>query len=63
MASRIHTSLDILSSYSCARIVERTNIYSRWIKQLKFYKMVLHEVCEKFNGAEKFIKEKIGEIC
>ena len=31
--------------------------------KLKFYKMVLHEVCEKFNGAEKFIKEKIGEIC
>ena len=27
------------------------------------YKKVLQDVCEKFDGAEKFIKEKIEEIC
>ena len=27
------------------------------------YKKVLQEICEKLDGAEKFIKEKIEEIC
>ena len=26
-------------------------------------KRVLHEVCEKFDGAEEFVKQKIEEIC
>ena len=29
--------------------------------KLKVYKMVLHKVCENFDGAEEFIKEKIEE--
>ena len=31
--------------------------------KLNVYKKVLQEVCEKFDGAEEFIKEKIKEIC
>ena len=31
--------------------------------KLNVYKKVLHKVCEKFDGAEEFIKEKIEEIC
>ena len=31
--------------------------------KLNVYKKVLQEVCEKFNGAENFIKEKIEELC
>ena len=27
------------------------------------HKKVLQEVCEKFDGVEEFIKEKIEEIC
>ena len=30
--------------------------------KLNVYKKVLHVVCEKFNGAEEFIKERIEEI-
>ena len=30
--------------------------------KLNVYKRVLQEVCEKFNGAEDFIKEKIEEL-
>ena len=30
--------------------------------KLNVYKKVLHVVCEKFNGAEEFIKESIEEI-
>ena len=28
-----------------------------------FTKKVLEEVCEKFNGAEHYIKERIEELC
>ena len=31
--------------------------------RLNVYKKVLHEVCKNFNGAEKFINQKIEEIC
>ena len=31
--------------------------------KLNVYKKVLQEVCEKFDGAEEFIKDKIEEIC
>ena len=31
--------------------------------KLNVYKKALHEVCEKFDGDEKFINQKIGEIC
>ena len=31
--------------------------------KLNVYKKVLHKVCEKFDGAEEFIKEKIQETC
>ena len=31
--------------------------------KLNVYEKVLQEVCEKFDGAEEFIKEKIEEIC
>ena len=31
--------------------------------KLNLYKKVLHEVCEKFDGAEEFINQKIEEIC
>ena len=27
------------------------------------YKKVLQEVCEKFDGAKEFIRDKIKEIC
>ena len=27
------------------------------------YKTVLQEVCEKFNGVEAFVKERIEELC
>ena len=33
------------------------------MNQLNVYKKVLQGVCEKFHGAEEFIKEKIEEIC
>ena len=31
--------------------------------KLNVNKNVLQEVCEKFNGAEQYIKEKIEELC
>ena len=31
--------------------------------KLDVYKKILQEVCEKFHGAEEFIKDKIEEIC
>ena len=31
--------------------------------KLNVYKKVLQEVCEKFNGAEQCIKERIEELC
>ena len=31
--------------------------------KLNVYKKVLQEVCEKFNGAEQYIKERIEELC
>ena len=31
--------------------------------KLNVYKKVLHEVCEKFNGAEQYIEERIEELC
>ena len=31
--------------------------------KLNVYKKVLHEVCQKFNGAEEFINQKIKEFC
>ena len=31
--------------------------------KLNLYKNVLHEVCEKFHGAEEFINQKIEKIC
>ena len=31
--------------------------------KLSIYKRLLHEFCEKFDGAEEFINRKIEEIC
>ena len=31
--------------------------------KLNVYKKVLQEVCEKFNGAEQYIKERIEVLC
>ena len=31
--------------------------------KLKVYKKLLCKVCEKFDGAEQFINDKIEEIC
>ena len=31
--------------------------------KLNVYKIVLQEVCEKFSGAEKYIKKRIEELC
>ena len=31
--------------------------------KLYVYKKVLQEVCEKFDGAKEFIRDKIEEIC
>ena len=31
--------------------------------KLHVYKIVLKEVCEKFSGAEEYIKERIEELC
>ena len=33
------------------------------MNKLNVYKKVFQEVCEKFDGVEDFIKEKIEEIC
>ena len=33
------------------------------IKKINMYKKVLQKVCEKFDGAEEFIRDKIEEIC
>ena len=30
--------------------------------KLNVYKIVLQEICEKFNGTEEFIKERIEEL-
>ena len=32
-------------------------------KKLNVYKKVPQEVCEKFDGAEEFIRDKTEEIC
>ena len=31
--------------------------------KLNIYKIVLHEVCEKFSGTEEYIKTRIEELC
>ena len=31
--------------------------------KLNVYKIVLYEVCKKFNGTEQYIKERIEELC
>ena len=31
--------------------------------KLNAYKIVLQEVCEKFSGAEEYIKKRIEELC
>ena len=31
--------------------------------KLNIYKNVLLEVCEKFNGAEQYVKERIKALC
>ena len=31
--------------------------------ELNVYKIVLQEVCENFNGAEQYIKERIEMLC
>ena len=31
--------------------------------KINVYKKVLQELCEKFNGAEAYIKERIEELC
>ena len=31
--------------------------------KINVYKKVLPEVCKKFDGAERFIRDKIEEIC
>ena len=31
--------------------------------KLNVYRKVLQEVCEKFNGAEQYIQEKIEVLC
>ena len=31
--------------------------------KINIYKKVLQEVCEKFNGAEAFVRERIEELC
>ena len=31
--------------------------------KLNLYKRVLQEVCEKFNGAKQYIKERIEALC
>ena len=31
--------------------------------KLNVYKKVVQEVCEKFDGAKEFIRDKIKEIC
>ena len=31
--------------------------------KINVYKKVLQELCEKFNGAEDYIKERIEELC
>ena len=31
--------------------------------KLNVHKIVLQEVCEKFNGSEEYIKKRIEELC
>ena len=31
--------------------------------KLYVYKIVLHKVCGKFNGAKEYIKKRIEELC
>ena len=31
--------------------------------KINIYKIVLQEVCEKFNGTEQYITERIEELC
>ena len=31
--------------------------------KLNVYKIALQEVCEKFSGAEEYIKKRIEELC
>ena len=42
---------------------EKKHLFMMNKTKLKVYKKVVHEVCEKFDGAEEFIKEKTEEIC
>ena len=32
-------------------------------RKINIYKIVLEEICEKFNGTEQYIKERIEEVC
>ena len=31
--------------------------------KINIYKIILQEFCEKFNGTEQYIKERIEELC
>ena len=33
------------------------------IQKLNVYKIVLQEVCKKFNGTKEYIKKRIEELC
>ena len=58
--------MTILRIYQSGRQIETLRYFrssSMNNTKLNVYKKVLHEVCEKFNGAEQYIEERIEELC
>ena len=71
--NRINSNIENLKRYcSTASVKElarkqkqlvRTKEAKMYNKKLNIYKNVLQEVCERFNGAEVYIRERIEEFC
>ena len=51
---------NILWVFSLKRTLVKANMNNA---KLNVYKKVVQEVCEKFDGAKEFIRDKIKEIC
>ena len=71
--NRINSNVEVLKrDYSTASVKEIARKKKQLVRtreakmnniKMNVYKKVLQELCEKFNGAEVYIKERIEELC
>ena len=71
--NRINSNAEVLKrDFSAASVKETKRNQKQLLRtreaklnntKVNVYKKVLQELCEKFNGAEAYIKERIDELC